>query len=121
MCLLKSEWTEAVNLIIGSKCDGDSVLSKACQHWQATKDAKEALEMFKGKKCVESFLLEGLSKFGSKDTVSALKYIPRNTRLMYVHAYQSYLWNKVVSRRIKVRISVISGWVGVCLHRWVDE
>jgi len=28
--------------------------------------------------------------------------IPRNLRTMYVHAYQSYLWNLVVSERIKL-------------------
>ena len=27
--------------------------------------------------------------------------IPKNTRLMYVHSYQSYVWNRVVSRRIR--------------------
>ena len=27
--------------------------------------------------------------------------IPRNTRLMYVHSYQSFLWNKVTSQRIQ--------------------
>jgi len=27
--------------------------------------------------------------------------IPRNMRLMYVHAYQSYVWNTVVSRRVR--------------------
>jgi len=27
--------------------------------------------------------------------------IPRNMRLMYVHAYQSYVWNSVVSRRLR--------------------
>lgn len=27
--------------------------------------------------------------------------IPRNNRLMYIHSYQSYVWNNMVSKRIE--------------------
>lgn len=50
---------------------------------------------------LEAKLLEGLVKMNEQDQVGALNFIPRSSRQLYVHAYQSYVWNKVVSRRIK--------------------
>lgn len=35
------------------------------------------------------------------DLVGSLQ-IPKNLRMMYVHAYQSYVWNKAVSARIEL-------------------
>merc|ERR550519_2352604 len=50
---------------------------------------------------LEAKLLEGMMKMHHKDQVGALNAIPRTSRQMYVHSYQSYVWNRVVSRRIK--------------------
>ena len=46
-------------------------------------------------------MLSGLIKHAPKnDFCGALNWIPRTTRLMYVHAYQSMIWNNTVSRKI---------------------
>lgn len=42
-------------------------------------------------KCSESFLCLFLPSL----------QIPRNNRLMYIHSYQSYVWNNMVSKRIE--------------------
>lgn len=35
------------------------------------------------------------------DNISCIFQIPRNNRLMYIHSYQSAVWNTMVSRRIE--------------------
>jgi len=49
---------------------------------------------------IERQLLLGLLK-NDKDFLGALNVLPRNLRLMYVHSYQSYIWNKAISERLK--------------------
>lgn len=47
----------------------------------------------------ESSIVNGLSR-NPRDYKRAFQCIPKNLRSMFLHAYQSYLWNKVVSDRI---------------------
>lgn len=124
--LLLSNWKEAAKLVLSPR-DGDSddVLS-AREAWNTHKDAKKALQLMPkwlvaercsafparslaelGKKLTEKYLrpitvLEHFDKNNGSDADAhgALTRIPKNLRMMYVHAYQSYLWNSVVSSRI---------------------
>ncbi|MEM3556156.1 MAG: tRNA pseudouridine(13) synthase TruD [Candidatus Micrarchaeia archaeon] len=62
-------------------------------------DFKRALNYFPKYLKYERILLNHLSQHPN-DYVNALRKLPRGLSLMFVHAYQSYLFNKTLSKRI---------------------
>ncbi|CAI5471578.1 unnamed protein product, partial [Closterium sp. Yama58-4] len=59
--------------------------------------------------------MSGLKR-NPRNLVQALGFIPRTMRLMYVHSYQSFLWNHAASHRIKTYGStrVVAGDLVLC-------
>lgn len=116
--LLLDNWKEAAELILS---DQENVLPKskeARKIWAETRDATKALKLMPKQCIAENTILSYLQnqkkdedgEYSANAYYSAIMKIPRNLRTMYVHAYQSYIWNNVATKRIELfGLNVIEG------------
>ena len=89
-CLIggQGDWAEAADLILRPR-DGEKEEATSVRRAFAAKgDVGAALRALPGWMHVERSLLEGYRACGPRAHANALQRIPRNMRLMYVHAYQ---------------------------------
>ncbi|XP_013979561.1 pseudouridylate synthase 7 homolog isoform X2 [Salmo salar] len=100
--ILQDNWKEVIDLILKPRPGAEKgYLVKCREEWAQSQDPEAALQKLPVKRCVEGQLLRGLSMYGKKNIITAFAMIPRNNRLMYIHSYQSFMWNTMVSRRIE--------------------
>ncbi|XP_038878533.1 pseudouridylate synthase 7 homolog isoform X3 [Benincasa hispida] len=98
--LLRGEWKGAVNMILDPREGETNVIAKAREYYKESDDIDGTLKQLPRYLVAERAILQCLKKCPG-NYLQALKAIPRTLRMMYVHSYQSYLWNHAASMRVQ--------------------
>jgi tRNA pseudouridine13 synthase len=80
-------------------------LRKIRQIWKESKgDPELTLEAFPRNSNImrrERTVLQGLKRYGSNKPLDALRTLSNSIRMFWITAYQSYIWNKMATERLR--------------------
>lgn len=102
--IILDEWQKAAVTFLAMSSDHEHPEARrARQQLWATRDFKAALRCFPHQLRYERFMLSHLAKH-QKDFVGAFQRLPMKLCKLFVQAYQSFLFNKSLSARMKLKM-----------------
>ena len=97
----RGEWKAVSDLILGARARDEPREVEAKAHYAAGR-LREAVDAMPRRQRVERGLLEGLVRHGANAHLSAFETLPKNLRLMYVHAWRPGVFASFLEREFTV-------------------
>ncbi len=96
--IVQRKFDEAVKAYIGLSFDFDQNIM-ARKYFYETMDPDGTIDLIESPMDYEIMMLRYLQK-KPEDYIGAINVLPRTLKMMFVHGYQGYIFNKILSRRI---------------------
>jgi len=104
--IVKERFEEGALLFLSEPSEHESSDARnAREYLRETCDFRSALKRFPRRLIYERLMLRYLSKY-PRDYLGAFRRLPVKLRRLFVQAYQSYLFNRFLSERMKRKISL---------------
>jgi tRNA pseudouridine13 synthase len=97
--IVKREFEDAVGLLLGAPFPGESEAGRAASDAMLTQRYEEGIRFLPAGRDVERLVAMELIQH-PHEWVRALRRVPIKLRRLYVQAYQSYVFNRTISRAI---------------------
>jgi len=105
--IIKERFEDAAMIFLSEPGEHESPQAEnAREYLRETMDFRSALKRFPRGLLYERLMLRYLSRY-PRDFLGALRRLPVKLRRLFVQAYQSYLFNRFLSERMKRKISLI--------------
>jgi tRNA pseudouridine13 synthase len=107
--MLQGKFDDAVRLFLcGNEGESNALAMEARKELESTGDYAAALKTFPKHLRLERTMLAHLSG-RPDDSIGALRCLPRNISLLFIHAFQSHLFNILLSERIAQGLELEKG------------
>ena len=111
-CLVKEDFEEAALIFLSEPSPYEYPRARrARRRLRETQDYRSGLRIFPRRFTYERLMLKRLSK-NPKDFLGAFRRLPTKLRRLFVQAYQSYLFNRFLSERMKRGIPIGKPQIG---------
>jgi len=110
--IVERDFEGAVMTYVGNPIEGeDPRSSEARELAEATRDWEKVMNIYPHVFAFERSMIGHLIKRPG-DHIGALRRLPPNLLMMFIHAYQSYYFNEILSRRVRRGIPLNEAQIG---------
>ncbi len=110
--IIQGDFEKAVMTYIAHPMDKENEVTYALrEELEKTRNYTKAFNLYPATLNFEKAILNKLIQ-NPQDFISAIKELPKNLLIMFVNAYESFLFNKILSERIRHQIPIHQAVVG---------